>query len=424
MSTGKAHAARDRGPSAEGRPRSGRRRRQAGEGSIAAYATKAGQRFLIKYTVTEPDGTRKAILRRGFATRRLAADALREQLGSVDRGTHVAPSKVTVGEHFTRWLDGLRRGPTTVASYRKNVRLHVIPYIGDVKLAQLTGTRLTAMYRELESSGRRDTMSGGLSARTVRYVHTIVHSALAAAVEDNLLAVNPATKAKPPTAKEAKAPEMHTWDSDQLRTFLEWAQRERPELYPAWLLLAMTGMRRGEALAVRWGDIDFEASTLAVRRSVVLVKEKGTGQRLEIGPPKTGRSRVIDLDAQTLQTLKSHRAQRGSVSLRLAHDDAYVLGRWDGGLRHPERLSREFVRQLASAARGLGDAMPPVIRLHDLRHTHATLYLRAGVHPKIVSERLGHASIAITMDVYSHALPTMQKEAAEQVAALIYGLSQ
>ena len=98
-----------------------------------------------------------------------------------------------------------------------------------------------------------------------------------------------------------------------------------------------------------------------------------------------------------------------------------MLGRPEGGLRHPERLAREFGRQLASAARGLRDAMPPVIRLHDLRHTHATLYLRAGVHPKLVSERLGHATISITLDVYSHAMPTMQREAAAQVAALIYG---
>ena len=111
----------------------------------------------------------------------------------------------------------------------------------------------------------------------MRYIHTIMHSALAAAV-DNLIAVNPAAKAKPPTAKEAKSPEMQTWDADQLRTFLDWTERERPELYPAWLLLAMTGMRRGEALAVRWGDVDFDAGTLAVRRSAVLVKAEGEGE--------------------------------------------------------------------------------------------------------------------------------------------------
>jgi integrase len=396
------------------------RRRQAGEGTISEYQTKAGRRFLIKYPAVQPDGTRKAVLRRGFLTRRDAAAALREQLARVDRGVHVAPSKITVEQHFATWLAGLRKGPTTIASYRKNVRLHVVPYIGDVKLAQLTGTRLTALYRQLETSGRHDG-AGGLGARTVRYIHTILHSALATAVDDNLIAVNPAAKAKPPTAKEAKSPEMQTWDADQLRTFLDWAERERPELYPVWLLLAMTGMRRGEALAVRWGDVDFDAGTLAIRRSAVLVKAKGEGERLEVGPPKSGKSRVIDLDARTLNALRAHRAQRGSLWLALARDDAYLLGRLDGGLRHPERLSREFTRQLASAARPLGEVMPPAIRLHDLRHTHATLYLRAGVHPKIVSERLGHATISITLDVYQHALPTLQREAAAQVAALIYG---
>src|SRR3954470_7300266 len=109
----------------------------AGEGTISEYQTKAGRRFLIKYPAVQPDGSRKAVLRRGFLTRRDAAAALREQLARVDRGVHVAPSKITVEQHFATWLAGLRKGPTTIASYRKNVRLHVVPYIGDVKLAQL-----------------------------------------------------------------------------------------------------------------------------------------------------------------------------------------------------------------------------------------------------------------------------------------------
>ena len=111
------------------------RRRQAGEGSISEYATKAGPRFRMKCWAPQPDGTRKQVLRRGFLTRKAAAEGLREQLADVDRGTHVAPSRMTVERHFDTWLDGLRKGPTTVASYRKNVRLHVVPYIGDVKLA-------------------------------------------------------------------------------------------------------------------------------------------------------------------------------------------------------------------------------------------------------------------------------------------------
>lgn len=396
------------------------RRRQAGEGGISEYATKAGPRYLIKYGVPQPDGSRKAVLKRGYTSRKKAAEELRKYLANVDKGTHVAPSRMTVEQHFTVWLDGLRKRPTTMESYRKDVRLHVIPHIGGIKLSQLTGTRLTALYRELERSGRADGR-GGLAPRTVRYVHTIIHSALEAAVEDNLLAINPANKAKPPTAKESASPEMQTWNADELRAFLDWAERERPELYPAWLLLAMTGMRRGEALGLRWGDLDFEGGRLAVRRSVVVVKAKGQPERLEVGPTKSGKDRVIDLDPRTLAILRAFRAQRGSLSLTLARDDAYVLGRLDGGLRHPERLSRDFHRHQSYTARQLGDAAPAEIRLHDLRHTHATLHLRAGVHPRIVQERLGHATVSITLDVYSHAVPSLQREAAAQVASLIYG---
>jgi hypothetical protein len=156
----------------------------------------------------------------------------REHLAAIDRGTHVSPSHVTVEQHMTARLAALRKGPTTVESYSKSVRRHVIPYIGDVKLTALTGLRLSALYRTLETSGRRDGRGAGLSARTVRYVHTIVRAALQAAVDENLLAVSPAGKAKPPTAKQAKSPEMRTWDADQLRGFLEWAQPHRADMYP------------------------------------------------------------------------------------------------------------------------------------------------------------------------------------------------
>ncbi|MBD5832156.1 Arm DNA-binding domain-containing protein, partial [Janibacter melonis] len=147
------------------------RRRQPGEGSISQYQTKAGPRFLAKYSYAADDGTRKQALKRGFPTRKAAADYLRERVTSVQRGEHVAPNRVTVEEHFAAWLDGLRQQPSTVASYRKNVRLHVVPHIGALRLEQLTGTRLTKLYRHLETAGRADGQ-GGLSPRTVRYVHT------------------------------------------------------------------------------------------------------------------------------------------------------------------------------------------------------------------------------------------------------------
>ncbi|TXN29303.1 tyrosine-type recombinase/integrase [Lacisediminihabitans profunda] len=396
------------------------RRRQAGEGGISEYATKAGVRYLIKYTAPQEDGTKRIVLKRGFLTRKAAGEELREQRTKVVTGTHVLTNRVTVGAHMAEWLDGLRLGQSTVASYRKNVRLHIEPYLGDLRLDQLTGTRLTAHYRKLETSGRFDG-TGGLSARTVRYVHTIIHSALGAAVRDGRLALNPADKATPPTARESISPEMKTWDSEELRRFLDWSQELPDELYQAWLLLAMTGMRRGEALALRWGDFDFTSGTVSVRRSAGLIRVKGKPVELLIGPPKSGRSRVVDLDPQSLAAMRSYRAQRGTLSLALAHADSYVLGDINGEVRHPERFSRTFHGRLVTARKALGADLLPEIRLHDLRHTHATLLLQAGVHPKIVSERLGHAKVSITMDVYSHAVPTLQREAASKLAGLVYG---
>jgi integrase len=397
------------------------RRRQAGEGGISEYTTKAGPRYLIKYAAPDDDGGKRWILKRGYRSRKAAAEALREQIGKIADGTHVMSSRVTVGAHFGEWLDGLRLAPSTVASYRKNVRLHIVPHIGDLQLQQLTGTRLTKLYRHLELAGRADKKDGGLFARTVRYIHTIVHKALATAVRDGRLAINPADKATPPSAKEAAAPEMHVWTGEQLRAFLDWSQSTDDDLHVAWLVLAMTGMRRGEALALQWRDVDFDASTIAVRRSVTVVKTKGKGEELAVGTPKSNKPRVIDIDPQTLAALRAHRKTLGTISLALARDDAPVLGTLDGEIRHPERFSVRFKNRLAQARRKLGGDALPEIRLHDLRHTHATLLLRAGEPVKVVSERLGHANPMITLTVYAHVMPGMQREAASKFAALVYG---
>jgi len=396
------------------------RRRQAGEGGISEYQTKAGPRYLIKYGYLRQDGSKAVALKRGYPTRKAAGEGLREQLGNVDRGTHVASSKITVGEHMATWLDGLRREPSTVASYRKNVRLHVEPHIGALRLEQLTGTRLTKLYHQLEATGRVDG-KGGLSARTVRYVHTIIHAGLSAAVRDGLVAVNPADKADPPSAKAAASPEMHFWTSEELRTFLDQRGGAGDGLVIAWSLLVSTGMRRGEALALRWADVDFEGARLSVRRSAIVIKHKGEGEEIIVGPPKSGRPRTVDLDPGTLAALKAHKAVQGTLSLALARDNAYVLANLDGSVRHPERFSRSFVAAVSAARKAVGEDRLSKIRLHDLRHTHATLLLAAGVPVKVVSERLGHANAMITLGIYAHVMPGMQAEAAAKFGTLLYG---
>lgn len=411
------------------------RRRQAGEGTISPYDTKAGTRYLIKYSAPAPDGERKVHLKRGFSTRKAAAEYLGDRLAEVRQGSHIAPKKITVGDWLGEWLAGLQLAPSTVSSYSKNVRLHITPHIGGVQLQHLTGARISTMYRQLEKSGRTDHKAGeGLSARTVRYVHTILKSALQDAVNDGALASNPADKAKPPSARAAKSPEIHPWTAEQLSTFLDWmAARHGPDappargrtvtpaLVPAMRTLAYTGMRRGELLALRWRDLDLVNARLSVRRSVGLVKEHGQPERLVEGPTKSARPRVVDLDPDTVEALRAWRRTLGGLHLSLVHETALIFGNENGDHLHPERFSRTFVEKQAQCRRAKPDAGLPAIHLHDLRHTHATLLLRAGVPVKVVSERLGHATVTITMEIYMHVMPGMQAEAAAMFAQAVNG---
>ena len=256
--------------------------------------------------------------------------------------------------------------------------MHITPYIGTVPLASLTSARLTALYRELETSGRRDQKGERtglpLSARTVRYISTILGAALGAAVEDEapLLERNPNVKARPPTARQAKAPEMHPWSADQLRAFLDWSATHR-QVHAAWHTLTCTGMQRGELLALRWRDIDLDAGTIAIRRSVGAIKTKGQPEQIVEGGTKTLRPRVIDIEPATVGVLRAWKSKRGAIGLHLARGGSVVFGNNEGSFRHPETFSRVFRDTQARCARMLGEDAPPVIRLHDLRHTHATV---------------------------------------------------
>lgn len=241
----------------------------------------------------------------------------------------------------------------------------------------------------------------------MRCVHTIIKRALADAVRKGLLARNVAELADPPSTKATKAPTMRTWTADEIAVFLTHVRDDR--LYAGWLLVASTGARRGEVLGVRWRDLDLDTGRMAIVQTVI---DGPDGPR--ISTPKGGRGRSIALDAATASALRAHR--RAQAAERLAWGPAYedhdlVIARENGTPVRPRSFSRAFERHLQAA--GL-----PAIRLHDLRHSWATLALGAGVHPKIVSERLGHSSIAITLDTYSHVSAGMQEDAAATVAAL------
>ena len=318
-----------------------------------------------------PSGRRQVMRRRDengghWLAYDAAADALREAVVKARKAEWIEPSRQPVAEWLETWVSGLRIAPSTKAAYRSNIRSHITPYIGAVPLASLTSARLTALYSELETSGRRDHKGERtwepLSARTVRGVAMILGAALGAALDDEapLLARNPAVKARPPTAREAdaKAPEMHPWDARQLRRFLDWA-RENSRVYAAWYVAAYTGVSRGELLALRWRDIDLDAGTISIRRSVGIVRVKGQKGILREGPTKTCKPRVVDIDPATAAVLRAWKRERGALALQLARHDSVVFGNHEGQFRQPERFSHLFRETQDRCARMLGEDARP-----------------------------------------------------------------
>ena len=343
----------------------------------------------------------------GFRTRREAEAALTSALGRMQAGTWVDPGRQTLAEYLDEWLASVKASlaPATWASYELMLSKWVIPRIGRRQLVTLTPAHLNKCYAELLESGGRD--GTPLSPRSVRYAHTVVGRALRDAVEWGLLARNPARSAKPP--KEQRR-EMATWSPEQVRRFLASVADDR--LYPLWVLLVGAGLRRAEVAGLRWSDVDLDGGTLAVQHTRITV-----GYRVTESEPKTAKSRrSVALDPLTLAVLRQHREhqrQERAAAGPAWDDSGYVFVREDGTPYHPQRIAQMFQRALRRTDL-------PALRLHDLRHTAATLALSAGVHPKVVQERLGHSYIGVTLDTYSHVVQGMQAEAANRVAGLIF----
>jgi integrase len=347
----------------------------------------------------------------GYRTRKVAQAALTELLATIDAGTFVAPSRLTLGRYLDDWLVGLAtagRRPSTIDRYGRMVGTYVSPRIGDVPLQQLSALELDRLYATLATEGR-ERGAGGLSLRTVRYVHAILSKALGDAERKGLVARNVARLTSPPKSSATRAPEQTTWTPVELRSFLELMKDHR--YGPLMRVAAVTGLRRSELCGLRWADVDLDAALATVRQSAQLV-----GGRIVVGEVKTTRSRRrLDLDAGTVAVLRAHRRAQAAERLMVGagwSDHGLVFAAPDGRPLNPDTITQWFVRTVRRS--GL-----PRLRLHDLRHTHATHLLAAGVGIKIVSERLGHASVAFTLDVYGHVMPGQQASAAAAAAALV-----
>jgi integrase len=327
----------------------------------------------------------------------------------VNTGAYVEPAKLTVATYLERWLADYAKtnvSGKTFERYSEIVKKHLVPALGSVPLCQLKPLHIQGYYSQALQSGRaqrgkKKTAPRGLSAQTVLHHHRVLREALGRAVKWQLLIRNPADAVEPPKPPRR---EMHALNEAETAWLLEVVKGTR--FYLPVLLAVTSGMRRGEFLGLRWRDVDLTSGTAAIRRSV-----EQTNEGVRFKSPKGRKGRPIALLPITLDGLKEHRelqyAQQKAIAEAYQNEDL-ICAREDGLLWKPDTFTADFAR-LAKKAGLKG------VRLHDLRHSHATQLLINGVHPKVVSERLGHSSVGITLDIYSHVLPGLQEDAARKL---------
>ena len=353
-------------------------------------------------------------------TRNSVADKLNEALAKTKNGTYKEPAKILVREWLDTWLNDYMKNSirvTTFENYEVQVRLHLKPAIGHVRLSQLTTAHLQKLYNEKLTGDRADHKQGGLSAKSVRIIHGVIYGALEQAKKEGMIIINPADSVKLPRLEK---PEIKFFDSDQVTVFL--AAAKESHYFTAYYLELATGLRRGELLGLRWKDVDLNARTISVNQGLVRTK-----QGLVFHPPKTKQGkRTISIPVDVAGVLKFHekrqnnfREEAGSAWQKqltflslMPEDNDLVFTNEIGKPIEPRALTRHFERLLERA--GL-----PNICFHDLRHTFATLCLQQGVDMRTTSENLGHYDPGFTLSVYAGATTKMKQEATDKIGALL-----
>jgi len=371
---------------------------------LRGHVRKRGNKWCFVIDVgRDEQGKRKQKWFSGFATKKEAERALAAKLQELNNGL-LSTSDMTVGKLLEDWLldKQFHVKPTTFELYSRIVTIHIAPMIGHLTLSDLRPDHIQNMYRMLQQK------TPPLQAKTIRTIHSILRNALKRALKWGLIPRDPSEAVELPRSPRRT---LAIWTPEQIRTFLAVNQDIDSRYYTIFVLAIYTGMRKGEILALRWSDIDFERDIIQVTRTFSWVD--GEAMFLEAKTHHSNRSIAISHDVK-VQLLRHREFQEQEKRLYADsyHDGNLVVARPDG---EPIRLS-SLQKQWRHAVKRAG---LPEIRFHDLRHTHASLLLLQGVHPKIVSERLGHSNISITMDTYSHVLPSLHREVAEDFARLI-----
>ncbi len=346
-------------------------------------------------------GKRRQLWRSVKGSKRDAQVVLTQLLHQRDTGVDAPPGKTTVGEFLQLWLQTYaapNTAPKTYERYEQLMRVHVVPLLGNIPLSKLRPLHIQGVYQRVREKGR--------SARTALHCHRVLKQALGHALKWQLLARNPAEAVDPPRPERH---EMPSFTSDEVRRLLS-AADQTPHGTLVYVAV-MTGLRMGELLGLRWRDVDLDAGRISVRQTCQWLPKRGFIFR----QPKTYRSaRPVSVADGVVQRLRQRRMRQAEE--RLAAGSAYdnndlVFANAVGKPIHPNRLREAWAR--------IGDQAGLRLRFHDLRHIHASLLLQQGVHPKVVSERLGHSTVAVTLDIYSHVVPSLQVEAASQLEELL-----
>ncbi len=370
------------------------------DGTFLPHRCRGSWQWVLEYG-RDSNGQRLQTSKAGFPTKGAAQSALQEAVHTfmVD----VSVSSTTVGEYLETWLQAKHSlKPTTVALYGDLTKNYLVPHLGEIRLLDLRAHHLDRMYQAttVGKSGRP------LSASTIRRIHGVLRSALNTAVKRRLIPYNPANHIELAAENNRR---VKPWTTEECQGFLARSADDR--LTDLYRLMIVTGMRRGETVGLRWEDVDLDDECLFVIQQITDVNGHSV-----VSSPKTKRGqRLVQLDPDTVEALHRHREAQNLERLAWGaawNDAGMVFTREDGRALRPEYVTRHF--QDLTEKVGLRP-----IRLHDLRHTSASLALAAGVDLKVVSERLGHSQLAITADLYTHVNRKLGKAAAQQIADVL-----
>jgi integrase len=354
---------------------------------------KEGNNYYYVFDIKDGSGKRKQKKKRGFKTKTEAKKALIEAMHAVNTGTYIEPSKLTYKDYCDQWYEAKRHtiGAQSKKVYESCLRKRIKPTLGNLVMAKLTPLIIQTFLNSLKEEG--------LSHSTIKKHLEIIKGSLGQAVEDKLIPSNPASKVKIPKVKKK---EKKVWSEEEFLSFLQHAKED--PCYIVFELAITTGMRQGEILGLRWRDLNFDKRILSIRQTWSQDEKSFQSEA------KTEASiRTIELSEYTMESLKEQKEfiERKKVEYGVLYQDNDLIACTRHGTPfNPSNIRRSFDRLIKKAS-------VPKIRFHDLRHTHATFLLSKKLNVKMVSERLGHSNIKVTLDFYSKVLPTMQKEAVQ-----------